>query len=258
MKSIRQAQTWVVKRPSTKLVKPPIKNRWVFSKKFDKDGKVSRYKARLVAKGFTQRKGLDYNETWSPVVKFTSLRLLMAICARFGLESFQDDVPTAFLKGILKETIWMEQPEGYKTDDLDALCFLQKTLYGLKQSPREWNEVLQKFLVNYGFFQSIADPCIYIHSKQKEPPLLVGVYVDDIVTVGLGTPAHEFREALRSYFNITAGGVLSWYLGISFNRSDDRCYWLNQSLYLKQKMEEFDEYIGQRRSSSPLPEKYQS
>ena len=257
MDSIRKAETWVVKRPEQPLGKAPVNNRWVFTKKFDRNGKVIRYKARLVAKGFTQREGIDFNETWSPVAKFKSIRLLIAICAKLRLEAYQDDVPTAFLRGILKEIIWMTQPRGFETADSKALCLLLKTLYGLKQSPREWNEVLTNFLIKEGFRQCQSDLCIFVHKKHKNPPLIVGVYVDDIITIGKGKELHEFRERLRAHFNITEGGSLNWYLGVAFERLADGSFILDQKIYVQQKLEEFKEFIGKRRHRSPLPENYQ-
>jgi hypothetical protein len=162
MASIKAAETYVVIRPhKSQLKKRPVKNRWVFAKKYDKHQNVIKYKARLVAKEFTQKKGIDNLETFSPVAKFKSIRLLPALCAKLNLDAFQDDAPTAFLKENLKEEIWMEQLEGYETGNPNVdKCLLLKTLYGLKQSPREWNIVIHNYLISKGFMQSTADPCI--------------------------------------------------------------------------------------------------
>jgi hypothetical protein len=256
MKSIQQAKTWIVKKPYHSLKKSPVKNRWVFTKKFDKNGEVKKFKARLVAKGFTQKYGIDYNETFAPVAKFKSIRLLAAISAKTGMQAYQDDVPTAFLKGTLQEEIWMEQPEGYVKGSPGELCLLTKTLYGLKQSPREWNAVIHQFLIEHNFIQSKADPCIYVNLSESGP-LFVGVYVDDIVTIGRKEQANNFREKLRSYFGITEGGKLEWYLGVAFEYLKDGSISLNQKVYLQQKMEEFKEIVGRTRHSSPLPKDYQ-
>jgi hypothetical protein len=256
MASIQEAGTWILKRPKEKLKKPPVKNRWVFTKKFDKNGKIKRYKARLVAKGYSQRFGIDYNETFSPVAKLKSIRILAALCVMLVLEAYQDDVPTAFLKGDLEETVWMEQVEGYESGDLEELCYLLKTLYGLKQSPREWNLVLHKYLISQGFTQSKLDTCIYVNQDGGKP-LFVGIYVDDIITVGEEKQANSFREKLRSHFGIQEGGPLEWYLGIAFHRTENGSFILNQKVYLEQKLEEFKEYVGQSKYSSPLPQNYQ-
>jgi histone deacetylase 1/2 len=251
--SIKTAQTWEVRKPRM-LNKDPVKCRWVYTKKFNKDGSVSRYKARLVAKGYTQRYGHDYFETFSPVLKFTSLRVLIALAAHFKLNIYQDDVPTAFLKGVLKEEIWMEQPPGFKEGSDGDLCYLSKTLYGLKQSPREWNSVIHEHLLSRGFKQSQADPCIY---TCQSPLLFVGVYVDDISTVGTEENTSIFRNNLRKEFSITQGGPLEWYLGISIQKLLDGSIALDQTLYLQQKLEEFKEFIPPGGISHPLPQNYQ-
>ena len=220
--SIHQAETWILEKP--KVPVKPVKNRWVFTKKCDSNGDVNRFKARLVAKGYTQRFGFDYNETFAPVVKFKSIRLLAALCAKLNLEAFQDDVPTAFLKGHLNETVWMEQPEGFESLNPEELCLLKKTLYGLKQSPREWFQVIHLYMIEQGFVQTKADPCIYVKGK-----LFVGIYVDDIITVGKSESAQEFRENLRKHFNITQGGILHWYLELLFvDKKMDQSHWIKQ------------------------------
>ncbi len=185
-----------------------------------------------------------------------SVRVLAALCVIENLEAFQDDVPTVFLKGSLQETVWMEQPEGYRSSDKDSFCYLLKTLYGLKQSPREWNMVLHKYLLSQGFIQSKVDTCIYVN-QQGNKPLFVGIYVDDIITVGVKEQANKFRGKLRSHFGIQEGGQLEWYLGIAFYRQQDGSMVLNQEIYLKQKMVEFQEFIGKTKFSSPLPQNYQ-
>ena len=113
----------------------------------DAEGKVERYKARLVAQGFAQRHGQDYDETFCPVVRFESVRTVIALAAKYGLKLHQMDITTAFLNGDLKESIYMKQPEGYAVKGKEKLvCKLKESLYGLKQPPRCWNEALDKHL----------------------------------------------------------------------------------------------------------------
>ena len=183
MHSINEAETWELEEMKN-LPQKPVKCRWIFTKKFDKFGNVRKYKARLVAKGYSQKYGIDYQETFAPVIKFKSVRTLIALAAGLKLDGFQDDVPSAFLKGVLKEKVIMTQPEGFHTGGEHTYCNMKKTLYGLKQSPREWNEVLDTFMKSEGFEQSRADTCIY--SKKGKHHMLVGIYVDDIVSVGKG------------------------------------------------------------------------
>jgi hypothetical protein len=201
-----------------------------------------------------KRQTNDYLETFAPVAKFKSIRTLAALKALLKLEAYQDDVPTAFLRGELEEGVWMEQPEGYEGDSKEIIFKLLKTLYGLKQSPREWFKVMKRFLLSLEFTQCQADPCIYYKPGTQ---LFVGVYVDDIITIGKGNELSEFRQVLRKHFNITEGGPLEWYLGIFFDCKDDGSITLDQIQYLKQKLDQFEEFIGMGGVSSPIPVNYQ-
>jgi hypothetical protein len=256
MASIKRAQTYTIVRPNkAELKKQPVKNRWVYTIKRDKKGKIIRYKARLVAKGFTQKFGIDYVETFAPVAKFKSIRTLAALKALLKLEAYQDDVPTAFLRGSLKELVLMEQIPGYEEGDPTTdLCKLEKTLYGLKQSPREWFKVMRDYLFSQGLIQSNADPCIYYKHGEN---LYVGVYVDDIITVGKRETVENFRRNLRSHFEITEGGPLEWYLGIAFDTKEDGSVTLDQTQYLKDKLEKYNDIIGKGGASTPIPPNYQ-
>ena len=175
MKSLVDMDTWkLVPRPRNT---PVVKNKWVFKIKTKSDGSVDRYKARLVAKGFTQTYGIDYGETFAPVVRFETIRYLMAFAVQNKLEIHNIDVKTAFLNGELDETIYMEQPEGF-IKDRSQVCLLKKSLYGLKQSPRCWNKKFSKYILNSGFIQSNADPCLFIKRQNGEIQILA-IYVDD-------------------------------------------------------------------------------
>ena len=122
--------------------------------KSDKNGKVDRFKSRLVAKGYSQKYGIDYDETFSPVVRFSSIRTLMAFAAENKIIIHQMDVEIAFLNGELEENIYMEQPEGYVEKGKENLiCKLKKSLYGLKQSPRCWNRTFANYLKEIEFKQ---------------------------------------------------------------------------------------------------------
>ncbi len=151
----------------------------------------------------------------------------------------------------------MEQPKGYEIGNIHKnKCLLQKTLYGLKQSPREWNEVIHKFLVSENFKQSQADSCIYVKRK-NENVIFVGVYVDDIISIGQGKFLNQFRTKMQQNFQMTEGGILEWYLGVGFHQLPDKSIILDQSQYIKQKLEEFQDYIGKGGVSTPLPLDYQ-
>jgi Reverse transcriptase (RNA-dependent DNA polymerase) len=151
-------QTWSIQPlpPGRKTVKC----KWVFKTKMNEAREVSRHKARLVAKGFSQIKGIDYTKTFAPVVRFTSIRCLMALAVKKRMLVHQMDAVTAFLQGELTEEIYMDQPEGFE-DGTDRVCRLKKTIYGLKQAGREWNSKLDAALIRYGLSKSKMDPCIY-------------------------------------------------------------------------------------------------
>ena len=155
----------------------------MFKTKRSADGTVERHKARLVVQGYTQQYGQDYDETFSPVVRFESLRTVMALSVQNGLKLHQMDVTTAFLNGELKEEVYMRQPEGYTVKGKENLvCRLEKSIYGLKQSSRCWNSALDTHLKKMGFVQSAGDPCLYMSSEGEM--FLIAVYVDDILLAG--------------------------------------------------------------------------
>ena len=160
----------------------PVTVKWVFKIKTKSDGTVDRYKARCCARGFSQRKGIDYQETYSPVVRYESVRILLAVVAFNDLDMIQFDIKTAFLHGQLAEEIYMSQPEGYD-DGSGRVCRLKKGIYGLKQAPRQWNAKFNDFLVRHGFNQSDADDCMYI-SQLNGKVIILAIYFDDGLLCG--------------------------------------------------------------------------
>jgi len=129
----------------------PISNKWVFRRKYNNtDGSIQTFKARLVAKGFKQKRGIDYFDTYAPVARLTSIRVLFAIASIYNLHVHQMDVKTAFLNGDLDEEIYMEQPEGFVLlGNEKKVCKLVKSLYGLKQAPKQWHEKLDNFILSH-------------------------------------------------------------------------------------------------------------
>ena len=253
MNSIRQHRTWQVS--SIPRNRRSVKCRWVYTLKYNKKGEIIKFKARLVAKGYTQKKGLDFVETFAPVIKFKSIRILAALAATLKCRVYQDDVPTAFLKGVLKEEIYMDQVPGYPEGTEDQKLHLLKTLYGLKQSPREWNAVLDTFLTDDGFVSTNSDPCIYI-KRSKTGLIVVGLYVDDIISFGTEEVVFDlFRSNMRSHFGILEGGPLEWYLGMCFDQQDDLVT-MEQSQFIRNKLEMFRGHIGTGGASTPLPMDY--
>uniref|UniRef100_A0AAV1VBL0 Reverse transcriptase Ty1/copia-type domain-containing protein n=1 Tax=Peronospora matthiolae TaxID=2874970 RepID=A0AAV1VBL0_9STRA len=157
-----------------------IGTKWVFKIKRKADGAIEKYKARLVAKGFKQQYGIDYTETFSPVVKYVTLRMVVAITKYFDWTLDQLDVVTAFLYGEMKEKVFCAIPEGVEVDE-DFDCFeLVKAIYGLKQASRVWNETFYEFVCSSGFQVSDFDPCLYLKITSGECVLLL-VYVLTVI-----------------------------------------------------------------------------
>ena len=145
----------------------------------------TRYKARLVVKGFSQCKGIDYEEIFSPIVKMTSIRTVLVMAMQQDLEIEQMDVKTAFLHGTLEEEIYMEQPEGFaQTGWKDLVCHLWKSLYVLKKAPRQWYLRFDTTIREMGYKRCIEDHCVYIHAVGTEEFIALLLYVDDMLIVG--------------------------------------------------------------------------
>jgi len=157
----------------------PITNKFVFAKKRDKEGKLQKYKARLVAKGCAQCPGYDFLEMHSPVIRVETIRLLLAVAAKRKLYIHQIDIKGAYLNSILKEKVYMKQPEGYD-DGTGCICLLIKTLYGLKQAGREWNHEFDSKMRKHRYACLQSDPCIYMWHI-GEDFAIIAVWVDDLL-----------------------------------------------------------------------------
>ncbi|KAL0400386.1 UNVERIFIED_CONTAM: Retrovirus-related Pol polyprotein from transposon TNT 1-94 [Sesamum radiatum] len=140
----------------------PVGCKWVYKRKFGADGEVTAFKARLVAEGYTQRPGVDFEETYSPVAMAKSIRILVAIAAWYDYEIWQMNVKTAFLNGFVEEEIFMDKPEGFTTvGEEQKVCRLQRSIYGLKQASPSWNTRFDEVIRGYDFIKNDHDPCIY-------------------------------------------------------------------------------------------------
>jgi len=178
--SLIDNDTWTLVQPPTGIKAIPVK--WVFKVKRDGCGQLERFKARLVAKGFHQKQGIDYDEVFAPVGKYTTLRVLLAVVAATDYELHMLDIKTAFLNGELEEQVYIQQPEGYEAADKTLVGKLNRTLYGLKQAPRAWHLKLKTELESLGFAESIADPGLFIKPSATSPVYIL-VYVDDLLLI---------------------------------------------------------------------------
>ena len=175
--------------------------RWVSRTKYDAQGNIARLKARIVVKGYSQIEGKDFNETFAPVLKYTTLRVLLSIIATLDYEFLQFDVPTAFLNADLKEVVYMDVPEGVagrETMPPGTVCLLLKTLYGLKQSPREWNKDLDATILALGWKRCAADSCLYVKTSATGKAMFLPVFVDDGFPAAHRTDMTELMVDLKS------------------------------------------------------------
>lgn len=215
--------------------------KWVFRTKRDANGQVLRYKARLVAKGFTQVEGIDFHETFAPVAKFTTIRCMVALGAALDLVIHQMDVKTAFLNPFLKEDIYMDQPKGFEQVQHKHLkCKLRKTIYGLRQSGREWYMDIQALFTSEGFIRSYADHSLFV-KQTSEYILIVIVYVDDLIMMAnnMETMDH-LKHRLEKEYNMTDLGELHHCLGIEFKRDRvARTITLSQKHFIQEVLERF-------------------
>src|SRR5512140_3879622 len=219
-----------------------IENKWIFKKNTDADGNVTIYKARLVAKGYRQVQGVDYDETFSPVVKLKSVRIMLAIAAFYDYEIWQMDVKTAFLNGFLKEELYMMQPEGFvDPKNADKVCKLQRSIYGLVQASRSWNIRFDEMIKAFGFTQTYGEACVYKKVSGSSVAFLI-LYVDDILLMGNDI---ELLDSIKAYLNKSFSmkdlGEAAYILGIKIYRDRSRCLiGLSQSTYLDKILKKFN------------------
>ena len=240
LKSMDQNQVW-------DLVELPkgckrVGCKWVFKTKRDSIGNIERYKARLVAKGFTKKDGIDYKETFSPVSKKDSLRIIMALVAHYDLELHQMDVKTAFLNGNLEEEIYMDKPEGFSVKGKEHMvCKLKKSIYGLKQASRQWYLKFNDTITSFGFQENTVDRCIYMKVSGSKFIFLV-LYVDDILlaTNDLGL-LHQTKKYLSQNFEMKDMGEATYVIGIEIFRDRSQgLLGLSQKTYINKILERFN------------------
>jgi hypothetical protein len=256
LNSLLSMDTWdVVGRERNK---PTITSKWLWKLKYLPNGQIDKYKTRMVARGYTQRKGINYNETFAPVVRFETLRYLLAYSVEKDLEVHHMDVETAFLNGNLEEEIFMEIPDGLKLvdnqlvlksdDDYkkevknekeEKVLKLKKSLYGLKQSPRCWNTRLTAFLKDKNFTQSKTDPCLFMRSEGNKTKTIIAIYVDDCFILGKGKIIETIKNMFHDEFKMKDNGHLSGFLGVKVERTKEYLT-IDQEFYIDNMLKRFN------------------
>lgn len=237
LKSLEENKTWeLVDLPSDRKA---IKNKWVFARKTDASGKTIKFKARLCAKGFSQREGIDYFETFAPVAKYTSFRYILALTAEMDLHLTQMDAVSAFLNGPLNEDVYMEQPPNFE-DKSNRVCKLKKSIYGLKQSGRNWNQLLNQTLIDFGLKRCLSDQCIYV-ARNSGNIMIVMVWVDDVlIACNQKCEEEKLRAALESRFKMKYLGDAKVILGIQITRDRmKKTVSIDQRRYIETVLERF-------------------
>jgi hypothetical protein len=196
----------------------PLPSKPVFKVKHNHLGEISDWKTRLVILGFLQRLGIDYDETFAPVANIESIRIIIALAAKYNLELEGCDITQAYLNGELEEDIYVMPPEGVEIKE--GYCWkLKKSVYGLKQAGRTWNRTLDRRLTGMGFTRLDAETCLYVSRDDKGHVCFLVVYVDDIILATNFKPySDEIKRKLGNEFKMRDLGSLKWVLGIEIDR----------------------------------------
>ena len=238
---------------------PPGSNtiscKWVFRRKYRTDGSIQTFKAMLVAKGFRQREGIDYFDTYAPVARITSIRVLISLASIYKLVVHQMDVKITFLNGNLGDEVYIDQPEGFVLPGMKGKFFkLVKSLYGLKQAPKQWHEKFDTVILANGFKHNGADKCIY--SKfTVEYGVIVCLYVDNMLIFGTNMlGVCETKKYLASMFKMKDLNEADTILGIKVKRHSEG-YTLYQNHYIEKMLFKY-KYFNVKEVNKPFDSDY--
>ncbi|GJV40340.1 retrovirus-related pol polyprotein from transposon TNT 1-94 [Tanacetum coccineum] len=222
------------------------RTKWVFRNKLDENGVVSQNKARLVAQGYNQQEGIDYDETYAPVARLESIRILLAYACALDFKLFQMDVKSAFLNGFINEEVYVAQPPGFiDFEKPDHVYKLKKALYGLKQAPKAWYDRLKAFLIKHEYKMGMVDNTLFTKKKSSNL-IIVQIYVDDII---FGSTCQdmcdEFAKIMHDEFEMSMMGKLNFFLGLQIKQMEDAEYVsagkaCQQALWMKQALIDYD------------------
>ncbi|CAL8169320.1 unnamed protein product [Prunus armeniaca] len=236
---IKKNSTWeLVDRPKSKDI---IGLKWIYKTKYNEDGSIQKHKARLVAKGYSQQPRVDFNETFAPVVRMETIRIVLALAAQLKTQVFQLDVKSAFLNGELEEEVYVEQPQGYiEKGNEDKVCRLRKALYGLKQAPRAWNSKIDQYFCQSGFVRSPSEPSLYLKKEGTHDFLIVCLYVDDLIYTSTKSRMVEaFKKDMMKEYEMTDLGSMKYFLGIQVQQSEKGVF-MYQEKYAENLLKRFN------------------
>ncbi|GJY95950.1 retrovirus-related pol polyprotein from transposon TNT 1-94 [Tanacetum coccineum] len=216
-----------------------IGTKWVFRNKLDENGIISRNKARLVAQGYNQQEGIDYDETYAPVARLESIKILLAYSCALDFKIFQMDVKSAFLNGFINEEVYVAQPPGFiDFEKPDHVYKLKKALYGLKQAPKAWYDRLKAFLIKHEYKIGMVDNTLFTKKKSSNL-IIVQIYVDDIIFgSNCQDMCDEFAKIMHDEFEMSMMGELNFFLGLQIKQMEDEIFF-NQSKYIKEMLKKF-------------------
>jgi hypothetical protein len=226
---------YLVPRPNQNVVG----TKWVFRNKQDEHGVVTRNKARLVAKGYSQVEGLDFGETYTPVARLESIRILLAYATYHDFKLYQMDVKSAFLNGSIKEEVYVEQPPSFEDSEYPNHVYkLSKALYGLKQAPRAWYECLRDFLITNGFKVGKVDPTLFTKTIANDL-FVCQIYVDDIIFGSTNkSTCEEFSRIMIQKFEMSMMGELKYFLGFQVKQLQEGTF-ISQTKYIQDILTKF-------------------
>ncbi|GAU33542.1 hypothetical protein TSUD_143350 [Trifolium subterraneum] len=236
MKMIEKNQTWqLVDKPENQKI---IGVKWVYRTKLNPDGSINKLKARLVVKGYFQQHGVDFSDTFAPVARHDTIRLLVALAAKLGWKIYHFKL--AFLNGLLDEDIYVDQPEGFKVAGSENKVYkLHKALYGLKQAPRAWYSRIDGYLLQNGFKRSENEATLYVKWSRNEVKLIVSLYVDDLLVIGNESNSlSQFKQAMENEFEMTDLGEMKYFLGMEIFQSSAGIF-ISQKKYALEVLKKF-------------------
>jgi hypothetical protein len=237
LENFERNQVWELVHPPPNC--KPIGTKWVWKNKEGENGEVVRNKSRLVAQGYSQKEGIDYEETFAPVARLEAIRILLAFFVAKGFKLYQMDVKSAFLNGFLEEEVYVKQPPGFESAEFPHKVYrLKKALYGLKQAPCSWYGRLRGFLFSKGFEMGKVDKTLFLLRKGDDI-IIAQVYVDDIVFGGLShSLVVRFAKDMSKEFEMSMMGELSFFLELQIKQAKEGTF-VHQAKYSKDILKKF-------------------